>query len=183
MWETARGSIWASASLVLLEGKKEQLNDFNSLIATSVSGNVQRSRKEGSTGRQKALLLALTGKSPCTFGNLFPSLFPGVFCLSLRFRCVLTHRAKDTSNTRFVPCISCPTNIISANLHSDLVRERLGCIPSVRNLRPRESRQLFFMGKKPAEEFQFVSILVPCLDDLLKGRSSVLSSMCETMRF
>lgn len=82
---------------------------------------------------------------------------------------MLTQRAKDTSNTRFVPCIS-------ANLHSDLVRERLGCIPSVRNLRPRDSRQLFFMGEKPTEEFQFASILVPCLDDLFKLRSPMLSS-------
>lgn len=93
------------------------------------------------------------------FWESFHQFVPRGFHLSLGFRCMLTQRAKDTGNTRFVACISCPTNT-SVILHSDLVRERLGRIPSVRNLRPRESGQLFFMDEKPTEEFQFASILV-----------------------
>lgn len=46
------GAASASASLVLLEGKKEQLDDFNSLTGTLASGNVQRSRREGAMERQ-----------------------------------------------------------------------------------------------------------------------------------
>lgn len=82
------------------------------------------------------------------FWESFHQFVPRGFRLSLRFRCLLTQRAKDTRNTSFVDCVSCPTNIISVILPSDLVRERLGRVPSVRNLRPRESGQLFFMGEK-----------------------------------
>lgn len=57
-------------------------------------------------------------------------------------------KGKGHQDTSFAACVSGPTNIISVILPSDLVRERLGHVPPVGNLRPRESGQLFFMGEK-----------------------------------